>query len=413
MTPLFILKLFWFFRFSKWIFNINHLVSLVEVLECIAPKVADSTPIIEFCKIAKRVIEHREHRSKYILEELEELLQEISNDSIVRKFLGGETIGGGSGVGEAWTSAKMHSFLQNVVSWKGGKIFRFQFRESNSRIGITSGDMHLHGHNVGAIHRAQIHQIWVNNGRPVTRLTALNEARVAASTPREERRSSLASSSSSVPVPTPRQTPRNSNVSATPVETSRTNVSESVQISYLVRSPIMTPRFDQKDFSWLLEKLWSDEFLTYLRDCYNLLKIQGKGSLWVFYDILNWYKSQNRYENTIFLNQVLQETFFQSMRSNKLVLDALMIFLSDSLTDDSLWNLRYEPLSKQQDFFEVLQMVISHELWLNQTQSSSKPGIFIYKCSKGAWVQDPETLDFSLVPTDALPTRRTQNVEVA
>ena len=175
----------------------------------------------------------------------------------------------------------------------------------------------------------------------------------------------------------------------------------------------MTPRFDQKDFSWLLEKLWSDEFLTYLRDCYNLLKIQGKGSLWVFYDILNWYKSQNRYENTIFLNQVLQETFFQSMRSNKLVLDALMIFLSDSLTDDSLWNLRYEPLSKQQDFFEVLQMVISHELWLNQTQSSSKPGIFIYKCSKGAWVQDPETLDFSLVPTDALPTRRTQNVEVA
>jgi hypothetical protein len=175
----------------------------------------------------------------------------------------------------------------------------------------------------------------------------------------------------------------------------------------------MTPRFDQKDFSWLLEKLWSDEFLTYLRDCYNLLKIQGKGSLWVFYDILNWYKSQKRYENTIFLNQVLQETFFESMRSNKLVLYALTIFLSDSPTDTSLWNLRYEPLSKQQDFFEVLQMVIRHELWLNQTQSSSKPGMFIYKCSKGAWVQDPDTLDFILVPHDALPTRSTQNIQSA
>jgi hypothetical protein len=407
MKPLFILKLFWFFRFSKWIYAIDHLESLVEFLECIASKVADSTQITKFCDKAKRVIERQEHRSKYILEELEELLQEISNDSIVRKFLGGETIGGGSGVGEAWTSAKMHSFLQNVVSWKGGKIFRFIYRESDSRIGITSNDMRHHGHNAGAIYRYLIHQIWVNNGRPVTIPTALNDARRAVLTPRGERRSSLTSSSSSV------QTPRPLNVLATPVETSRTNVSESVQISYLVRSPIMTPRFDQKDFSWLLEKLWSDEFLTYLRDCYNLLKIQGKGSLWVFYDILNWYKSQKRYENTIFLNQVLQETFFESMRSNKLVLYALTIFLSDSPTDNSLWNLRYEPLSKQQDFFEVLQMVIRHELWLNQTQSSSKPGMFIYKCSKGAWVQDPDTLDFILVPHDALPTRSTQNIQSA
>ena len=407
MTPLFILKLFWFFRFSKWIFNIEHLVSLVEFLECISPKVADSTQITKFCDKAKRVIEWQEHRSKNILEELEELLQEISNDSIVRKFLGGETIGGGSGVGEAWTSAKMHSFLQNVVSWQGGKIIPFHYRESYSRIGITSNDMRHHGHNAGAIHRYLIHQIWVNNGRPVTRPTALNEARVAALTPRGERRSSLASSSSSVPV----QTPRPLNVSATPVDTPRTEVS--VPISYLIRTPRMTPRFDQKDFSWLLEKLWSDEFLTNLRDCYNLSKIQGKGALWVFYDLLNWYKSQKRYESTIFFNQVLQETFFESMRSNKLVLDALTIFLSYPITDNSLWNLRYEPLSKQQDFFEVLQMVIRHELWMNQTQSSMKPGMFIYKCSKGAWVQHPETFEFTLVPPEVLPTRRIEIVESA
>jgi len=379
------------------------LVSLVEVLECISPKVAVSTQITKFCDKAKRVIERGEHCSKYDLEELEELLREISNDSIVRKFLGGETIGGGSGGGEAWTSAKMHFFLQNVVSWQGGKIIPFYYRESYSRIGITSNDMRHHGHNVGAIFREQIHQIWVNNGRPVTRLTALNEARVAALTPRGKRRSLLTSSSSSVPV----QTPRPLNVSATPIDTPR------IDASYLIRTPRMTPRFDQKDFSWLLEKLWSDEFLTDLRDCYNLSKIQGKCALWVLYDLLNWYKSQKRYENTIFFNQVLQETFFESMRSNKLVLDALTIFLSYPITDNSLWNLRYEPLSKQQDFFEVLQMVIRHELWLNQTQSSSKAGVFIYKCSKGAWVQDPETLDFSLVPTDALPQRLTQIVEAA
>lgn len=403
MFPLFILQILWFFHFSKWIYDIPHLVALVEALECIAPKVADSTNIAKFCKIARRVIQRGEHRSKYVLEQLEELLLEISNDSIIRQFLGRENIGGGSGIGESWTSAKMHAFLLDVVSWQGGKIIPFHYRESYSRIGITSNDMRHHGHNAGAIHRSQIHQIWVNNGRPVTRPTALNEAKVAALTPRGERRSSLTSSSSSVPV----QTPRLLNVSATPVDTPRTDTSVHIS-SYLIRTPRMTPRFDQKDFSWLLEKLWSDEFLTNLKDCYNLSKIQGKGSLWVFYDLLNWYKSQKRYENTIFFNEVLQKTFFESMRSIKLVLDALTIFLSYPITDKSLWNLRYEPLSKQQDFFEVLKMVIRHELWLHQTQSSTTRNIFIYKCSKGAWVQDPETLEFSLVPNIS-----SQNVEAA
>jgi hypothetical protein len=97
----------------------------------------------------------------------------------------------------------MHSFLQNVVSWKGGKIFRFIYRESDSRIGITSNDMRHHGHNAGAIYRYLIHQIWVNNGRPVTIPTALNDARRAVLTPRGERRSSLTSSSSSVQTPRP------------------------------------------------------------------------------------------------------------------------------------------------------------------------------------------------------------------
>jgi hypothetical protein len=358
---LFLKKIGWYFQYCKWIFDIPHLVSLVQVLECIAPKIGGYHSINDFVAKAKAVIEHGEHISKHILQELESLLQDISNHQTIRQFLGNHepVIGGGSGIGEAWTSAKMHAFLQNVVSWKGGKIFRFIYRESDSRIGITSGDMHLHGHNVGAIHRAQIHQIWNNNGRPVTRITALNEAKAAALTPREERRVSLASSSSSVQ--TPRQTPRPLNVS-TPVETPRPAISESVPISYLVRSPMMKPHFDQKDSSWLLEKFWSEEFLTYLEDCYNLSMMERTSALWVFYDLLNWYKSQKRYEDTIFFNRILQETFFQSMRSNKLVLDALSIFLSDSPTDDSLWNLRHESLSKQEEFFEVLRMVIRHEL---------------------------------------------------
>ena len=416
---IFLKKIGWWFYYSKWIFDIQHLVSLVEVLECIAPKIGGYHSINDFIAKAKAVIEHGEHVSKHILQELESLLQDISNHQTIREFLGNRepTISGGSGLGEAWTSAKMHAFLQCFASWNGGIIYSFHFRESDSLIGITSGDMQIHGRNVGAIHRAQIHQIWVNNGRPVTSPTALNDARVAALTPRGERRSSLASSSSSVQTQrqTPRQTPQPLNVSATPVATPRTEpTSESVPINCLIRTPRVTPPcFDQKYFNWLLEKLWSDEFLNYLRDCYNLSNMQRMGHLWVFYDLLNWYRSQARYEHTIFFNHVLQQTFFDSMRSNKLVQDALQVYLSEPLTDNSLWNLRREPLSKQQDFFEVLRMVIRHELWQIQTQSLSNPGIFVYKCSKGAWVQHPETLDFVLVPLDVLPQQLTQNVETA
>jgi hypothetical protein len=402
---LFSKKIGWWFHYCKWIFDIEHLVSLVKVLECIAPKIGGYHSINDFVAKAKAVIEHGEHNSKHMLQELESLLQDISNHQTIRQFLGNHEpiIGGGSGIGEAWTSAKMHSFLQNVVSWEGGKIFRFIYRESYSRIGITSNDMRHHGNNVGPIHRAQIHQISVNNGALVTSPTALNEAKADALTTIGERRTSLASSSSSVPVPTPRQTPR-LDLSAS---------SASVPISYLVRSPMMTRRTEPEDFNWLLEKFWSEEFLTYLRDCSNLSRMERTGALWDFYNLLNWYKSQKRYENTIFFNQVLQKTFFQSMRSVKLVLDALSIFLSDSPTDNSLWNLMHEPLSKQEEFFEVLRMVIRHELWLIQTQSLSEPGMFIYKCSKGAWVQHPETLDFVLVPLDVLPRRRIEIVQVA
>lgn len=412
--PLFLKKKYWRFRFSKWIYRIRHLESLVKVLQCISPKlgVNAQTKIQEFCKVAQVVLNAREHTSMQILENLESLLQEISNDSKLRKFLGRNepTIGGGNG--EAWYSVKMHDFLHAIVMWQNDNSckYQFSFNEEESLRVLTANDIQLYGRTAGPLFRSRIHLIWLANGKISASFASLDSARTIALTPRGERRISLALSSSSVQ--TPRQTPRPLNVS-TPVETPRPDISASVQISCLNRNPVITPRFDEKYSSWLLEKFWSEEFLTYLRDCYNLSRMERTGALWVFYDLLNWYKRQDRYKYRIFFNKVLQETFFQSMLSTKIVFDALSIFLSNRLTDNSLWNLRHEPLSKQEDFFEVLRMVIRHELWQNQTQSSSKPCMFIYKCSKGAWVQDPESFDFVLVPHDALPTRRTQIVEAA
>jgi hypothetical protein len=395
----------WLFHYNKWILNIEHLVSLVEVLESMAFKIGQCVEITAFCSKAKAVIQHGEHISKKDLEDLKRLLQEISNHPTIRQFLGRREprIGGKSGIGEAWTSAKMHAFLQSFASWKGAKITKFQFNESDSRMGITADDMRHHGHNTGPIFRVQIHQIWVNNGCFDTRQNALNEAKaVALQTPRGGRRNSLDSSSSSV------QTPRPLNVSLSPVSTPRTEYKQTPR-------PRMTitprPTFEQMDSNFLLSTFFSEDFLDYLRDCYQLSKMTRSGNLWVLYDLLNWYK--NMYQNSLYINSALQRTFIDSMRSNKLVTDALTILLSDSLTDDSLLNLRHKPLSKQEEFFEVLRMIIRHELWKIQTQSLVKPGMFIYKCSKGAWVQNPETLGFSLFSLDALPTQQTQIVKAA
>ena len=405
--PLFIRKILWRLRFSKWIYRIEHLETLVKVLQCISPKLVNAqTKIQEFCKEAQIVINAGEHASKQILDKLESLLQEISNDSKLRRFLGRNepTIGGGNGINEAWSSAKMHDFFHGIMLWETEKScnIRFSFNEEESLRVLTSNDIQLYGRTAGPLFRSRMHLIWLANGKISASFASLDSARTIALTPRGERHTSIASSSSSIQ--TPQQTPRPLNVLETP---------PTVQISCLNRPPMITPRFDEKDSSWLLEKFWSEEFLAYLRDCYNLSRMERTGALWVFYDLLNWYKRQDRYKCAIFFNKVLQETFFQSMLSTKLVFDALTIFLSHPLTDNSLLNLRREPLSKQEDFFEVLRMVIRHELWQIQTQDSSNPSMFIYKSSKGAWVQDPESFDFVLVPHDALPQRLTKIVEVA
>ena len=401
---LFLKKIGWWFHYAKWIYDIEHLESLVKTLECIASKVADSTNLNKFCSVAKTVIQHGSHCSKYILQELEGLLQAISNDSVVRKFLGREpTIGGGT-FSDAWTSAKMHAFLQCIVFWQGAEIKRFVFREAESRMGITSDDMRYHGHNTGAIFRAQILQIWVNRGCPVTRLTALNEAKVIALTPRGERRTSLALSSSSVqaPLPSPRteRTLIGSSIEMSFMQSPRDERSSSarsnVRISELTMSPQATPRENPMDIYFLVFSLLDQKLLAFMQDSHELSRLEKQGHIWFLYDNLSWFVRFYGRENLL-TNPPLQRTFFQDLFESKLVKDALRIFLKKEPESTSLQILTKSSAEKQQEFLDTLKMVVMHELWIVQSEGKDvKP--FVYKAPQGVWMQNPETFKFSLVP---------------
>lgn len=397
---LFLKKIGWWFHYSKWIYDMEHLESLVKTLECIASKVYNSTNLTKFCGIAKTVIQHGSHCSKYILQQLESLLQAISDDSVVRSFLGRRetTIGGGT-FSDAWTSAKMHAFLECIVSWGGPKILRFRFREAESRFGITSDDMRYHGHNTGAIFRAQIHQIWVNHGCPVTRITALNEAKVIALTPRGERRTSLAST----PLPSQRteRTLIGSSIEMTFMQSPRNEMSPSarrnVRISELTTTSLQaSPRVYPMDVYFLVVSLLDQYLLAFMKDSHDLTRLEAQGHIWFLYDNLSWFIRFYGRENLL-TNPLLQRTFFEYLFESKLVKDALRIFLKKEPEATSLEILTKSSAEKQQEFLDTLKMVVMHELWIVQSEGKEVK-TFVYKAPQGVWMQHPETFKFSLVP---------------
>lgn len=399
----------WFFHFSKWIYDITHLQSLVYVLQLIERKMFDSTTVNKFVKIANPIIDRGNHRSKHLLKELEGFLQEISNDANIRKFLPHENIGGGSGIGEAWTSAKMYFFLLSVLSWENRKIQCFTFNEADSLIEITSDDIRQFGHNVGPIYRAKILQIWQKDGCIMYDPNDRDDARVIALTPRGEKRNPLASSSSSIyNVPSTPRVLNGPTISIIPVENLPTPRSSrhTTRISELTRSPKQTPRANPLDVYVLTFLLLNEEFLAFMKDCYELTRLEKKGNIWSLYDYLSWF--QNHYSRQNVLNDYrLERTFFGDLFEKPLIKDALRIFLKANPNEYSLGLLKMQPAEMQKEFLDTLKMVVMHELWMIQTEGK-KVTPFTYKAPQGVWKQDPKTFDFCLVPNTQL-----QNIEAA
>ena len=110
---MFLLVINWF-KYSKWIFDLDHLQSLGHVLASIKffAHAHSKESIDEFLRYANLVIRNESHYSNFVLSELKRLLQEISDDPNIRQILGRNrpTIGGGTFFA-AWSSGKMCAFL--------------------------------------------------------------------------------------------------------------------------------------------------------------------------------------------------------------------------------------------------------------------------------------------------------------
>ena len=414
--------IYWYFLFSKWLFNLSRLECLVQFFECIMRGAHgrmhySMDPILEFCRVARIIINNGEHTSRYLLEQLKELLQEISNMGrtnrnefpMYRFLTNGEPICGSSL--SRWSSAQLYHFMMQVLLWKGDttRLYRVEFDESIVQRNMNADDQRRWGTKCGPVFRQQINLVWMRNG---LLLNSFNEAKIAVSTPRtssEERlisivdtpRSYLNTSRSSVDKPMTPRTIHASNLSLTsiPPQSPRSTIqsprSNCGADGYLTRAP-KTFRNESGDRFFLLTSLLSDNFSFFLRDAYDLSRLNREGNLWFLHDRLAWFKGT--YGNSILFNAILQDTFFDALYRSMIVKGAFRIFLADSPDEYSFDILRQRPLSKQEEFFEILKMVIMHELWLIQNQSELTTKVFMYKCPKGAWKQDPETFDFVLVP---------------
>jgi hypothetical protein len=381
--PLFILQLFWRYRFSKWIYRIEHLETLVKVLQCISPKlgVNAQTKIQEFCREARIVIEAGGHTSRQILDELETLLQEISNDSKLRRFLGRHE----PTIGEAWSSAKMHAFLHAIVMWQNENSchYRFVFNMEYALSDLNANDFQVHGPTAGPLFRSKIHLIWIANGQISTSFDSVNSARIIASTPRS---TNPLNSTMSTPVSSPRKPELTRAPEPEPIHSERTErISDRTWSSQVI---LQIPCFLQ---SLLLSKA----FLQFLKDAHDLTRLEREGNIWFLYDRLAFF--QRVYGVSIFYNPNLNCSFLDAFKYSKLVEDALRICLNGEPEDDSLHNLAIGSNDNQTMFLDTLKMVVMHELWLIQNEGKAVSP-FVYKAPQGVWKQDPVTFEFSLFP---------------
>jgi hypothetical protein len=394
MLPLFILQLFWYIRFSKWVYQMEHLETLVQVLQCISPKlgITAQTKIQKFCTEARKIIHVGQHTSKQILKKLENLLQEISNDPKLRRFLGRHepTIGGGVGINEAWSSAKMHAFLHAIVMWQNENScnYRFTFDMAYALSELNANDRSLFGPNAGRLFRSKIQMIWLKNGEISTSAASLDSARTIALTSRLTTPRPMYSR----PLNSPMRTPRQQESTSAPINSQCTT-----RISELSRSP---PEFygtiGPLNIPFFLQSsLLSEAFLQFLKDAHDLTGLGRKGNIWMLYDNLFFF--QRVYGVRIYNNPILNCSFLQAIFQSKLIKDTLKICLNGEPEVDTLHSLTKGTNDNQTMFMDTLKMKVMNELWLIQNEGKVVSP-FLYKAPQGVWKQDPVTLDFSLIP---------------
>lgn len=408
ITKMFIFLKYWklkaWFKVTKWIFDLEHLQTLVEVISLLKflahPETSDS--IDEFLWLAKKVLQHGSHFSKWEVYRLRTLLREISADPEICKLLGrNEPIIGGGTFFEAWSSAKMFAFVNHVQSYKkypNKRVYHFEFDFQQMDSDTTVNDIQLLNRNRGSFHRQNIHEMYVRGevdyskkGTAAAKITALETPR---GTPR---RTSMV---------TPRDTPRLPQMES-PRELSREPPMESprevLPYSRTPRSSRLDPSAAPGDVFFFIQTFLSESLLNFLLSAHSITGLEKSGPIWDLYSHLHGYIRNPYGVSYVIYRPYLQETFLSTLAGSELVRCALTVHLSKEYSDRSLAILRLQSKEQQERFFSILKtMVIKIAEWY----SDQKDDVLLYDCPEGGfWRQNPETLKLSYLK----PSKRSKS----
>ena len=379
---MFLLVINWF-KYSKWIFDLEHLQSLGHVLGSIKffADCNSKESIDEFLRYANSVIRNESHYSNFVLSELKSLLQKISDDPNIRQILGRNrpTIGGGTFFA-AWSSGKMFAFLNYVMLFKNDpcrKRSSFRFNHEDLVRGMDSNDMLHHGHNCGRIYRVEISKVF-RRGEVLNSQKDFANSKVVALTPRG----------------TPMEIPMETSRSATPRELSREPPKETPRLSrpQTPRYPLrLEPSAAPLDVYFFIQTFLSEHLLNFLLSAHSITGLDKSGPIWFLYSHLHGYIRNPYGVGRVIYNSSLQATFLQTLAGSELVKCALTVHLSKTFSDCSLATLRLQSKKEQECFFGILKtMVLRISEWYCDEKDDE---VLLYDCPQGGfWSQDPETL---------------------
>jgi len=398
------------FKVTKWIFDLEHLQTLIEVISLLKSLANSETgaSIDEFLKLANKVLQQHSHFSKYEVYQLRTLLREISEDPKIRKLLGrNEPVIGGGTFFEAWSSAKMFAFVIHFMSYKENsskKVSHFQFDFDQMDMGMTADDVRHHGRNCGAINRQNIHDMYVRGEVDYSENAIAATKNTALVTPRgTPRRTSIGT-----PMETPRELSREP-----PMESPRESPRVVLPRSQTPRSSRLDPSAAPSDVYFFIQTFLSEHLLNFLLSAHSITGLEKSGPIWDLYSHLHGYVRNPYGVGCVIYRPNLQATFLSTLTGSQIVRCALTVHFSKEFSDRSLAILRLQSKEQQERFFSILKTMV---LRIAEWYSDQKDDVLLYDCPEGGfWRQNPETLKLNyLKPSkQARPYTTTTQVQAA
>lgn len=375
------------FLISKWIRDKEKLLILANVFHSIQLKFRENPNPPNFGDLngfVEKAIINAVHGdastpSKFMEKELQSMLESISDNRLMRKFLGPwgqnrnrSTIGGS--ISNPWISGKMFCFLANITGWDGisNQIRAFRHDHGIYNQHVIESDIAQYGSNLGGIFRCRIQQVLENNGSlPSNDIQSMVSARISARPspwkPAASSSISLQSARSSVSPVSPR-------ASYTPQPSAR-----SVCVQDLCRDPVSV--YLEYFFSLLL----SLKVFKVLNDVFDTETVPELKSLHAI--LLKYRRDYPGKGNLILSYKPVQEAILSDLRDLSLIKQALLKVSAISLEEVAESRTPADCIR----FVEVLLVIIKHKSWEQLDQNIEKKFSWTSPLTNTEWTFDSST----------------------